>query len=74
MPSVIDILSRSTGLSGVRHQRALLASDRLDLLLRPLLPAIGALDFKAGAALTEGGYRHAAEALAGSQLTSRFIT
>src|SRR6202043_3781465 len=32
LPSVIDILSRSTGLSGVRRQRATLASDRVDLL------------------------------------------
>jgi len=29
-------------LSGIRHQRAALAEDRIDLL-----PAIGALDFKA---------------------------
>ena len=74
VPTVIDILSRSTGLSGVRHQRAALASDRVDLLLRPPLPAIGALDFKAGAALIEVGYRHAVEALARSQLGSRFVT
>ena len=74
VPTVIDILSRSTGLSGVRHQRAALAGDRVDLLLRPPLPAIGALDFKAGAALIEVGYRHAVEALARSQLGSRFVT
>ena len=74
VPTVIDILSRSTGLSGVRHQRAALASDRVDLLLRPPLPAIGALDFKAGAALIEVGYRHAVEALARSRLGSRFVT
>jgi hypothetical protein len=35
IPNVIDILSRSNGLSGVRHQRAALADDRIDLLLRP---------------------------------------
>lgn len=74
VPTVIDILSRSTGLSGVRHQRAALASNRVDLLLRPPLPAIGALDFKAGAALIEVGYRHAVEALARSRLGSRFVT
>jgi predicted acylesterase/phospholipase RssA len=72
MPSVIDILSRSTGLSGVRHRRAALTGNRADLLLRPPLPAIGALDFKAGAALIEVGYRHAAEALERSPLVSRF--
>lgn len=62
-PRVIDILSRATGLSGIRHQRAALASD---LLLRPPLPAVGALGFKAGAALIE--------ALKRSHLLSRFIT
>jgi predicted acylesterase/phospholipase RssA/CRP-like cAMP-binding protein len=72
MPSVIDILSRSTGLSGVRHRRAALASNRVDLMLRPPLPAIGALDFKAGAALIEAGYRYAVEALERSPLISRF--
>ena len=36
--------------------------------------AIGALDFKAGATLIEVGYRHAVEALARSQLGSRFVT
>jgi len=72
VPGLIDILSRSTALSGVRRQRAALADDQVDLLLRPPLPAIGALDFKAGAALIELGYRHAAEALARSPLTSRF--
>ncbi len=74
VPNVIDILSRSTGLSGVRHQRAALAGDRVDLLLRPPLPAIGALDFKAAPALIEVGYRYAAEALARSRLRTRFIT
>jgi hypothetical protein len=32
------------------------------------------MDFKAGAALIEVGYRHAVEALARSKLSSRFIT
>jgi predicted acylesterase/phospholipase RssA/CRP-like cAMP-binding protein len=74
VPSVFDILTRSTGLSGVRRKRATLADDRVDLLLHPRLPAVGALDFKAGAALIEVGYRHAVEALARSPLSSRFIT
>jgi predicted acylesterase/phospholipase RssA len=73
MPSVIDILSRSTGLSGVRHRRAALADNRVDLMLRPPLPAVGALDFRAGAALIEAGYRHAVEALERSPLINRFI-
>lgn len=74
VPSIFDILTRSTSLSAVRHTRAALAGDRVDLLLRPPLPAIGALDFKAGIALIETGYRYAVEALARSGLTKRFIT
>jgi len=73
MPSLIDILSRSTGLSGVRHRRAALADDRVDLLLRPPVPSIGVLNFKAGAALIDAGYRQAAEALERTPLTNRFI-
>jgi len=74
VPSVVDILIRSTSLSGIRHKRATLADDRVDLLLHPPLPAIGALDFKAGVALVEAGYRHAVEELARSGLAKRFIT
>jgi predicted acylesterase/phospholipase RssA/CRP-like cAMP-binding protein len=74
VPGVFDILIRSTSLSGVRHKRAALADDRVDLVVHPPLPAIGALDFKAGVALVETGYRHAVEALARSGLTKRFIT
>ena len=74
VPSVVDILSRSTGLSGVRHQRTALADDHIDLLLRPPIAGIGALDFKAGVALIETGYRHAVEALTQSKLANRFAT
>jgi len=74
VPSVVDILIRSTSLSGIRHKRATLADDRVDLMLHPPLPAIGALDFKAGVALVEAGYRHAVEELARSGLAKRFIT
>ncbi len=74
VPSIVDILTRSTGLSGVRHKRAALADDRVDLLLHPLLPATSALDFKAGAALVEISYRQAVEELARSGLAERFST
>jgi hypothetical protein len=47
-------------------------AEHVDLLLRPPVPAIGAYDFKAGAALIETGYRHAAEALADSGIPGRF--
>ena len=63
MPSVIDIVSRATGLSGTRQRRAALTTAAVDLLLHPPVPAIGVLDFKAGAALIETGYRHAAQAI-----------
>ena len=35
VPGIADILIRSTGLSQVRHRRAALDDDRVDLLLRP---------------------------------------
>ena len=72
MPNVIDILSRSTGLSGVRHQRATLTDDQVDLLLHPPIAALGALDFKGGVALIETGYRHAVEVLARPDIKERF--
>jgi predicted acylesterase/phospholipase RssA/CRP-like cAMP-binding protein len=74
MPSVIDILSRSTGLSGVRHQRATLTDDQVDLLLHPPISGLGALDFKGGVALIETGYRHAVEVLARPEVMDRFAT
>jgi hypothetical protein len=51
-------LSNVTGPDGARELGALLAG----------------LPFTAGAALIEVGYRHAVEALARSQLGSRFVT
>jgi predicted acylesterase/phospholipase RssA/CRP-like cAMP-binding protein len=72
VPSVLDIVTRATGLSGTRHQRVTLGGEHVDLLLHPPVPAIGAYDFKAGAALIETGYRHAAGALADSGIPGRF--
>jgi predicted acylesterase/phospholipase RssA len=72
--NVVDILSRSTGLSQIRQRRATLAGDGIDLLLHPPLAALGALDFKGGVALIEAGYRYAADALAKSELADRFVT
>ena len=72
-PNVVDILSRSTGLSQVRHRRAALDDHRIDLLLRPPVAEVGTLDFKGGVALIKAGYRHAAQALAKSGLAERFV-
>jgi len=72
LPGVVDILSRSAVLSGVKVRRAALTSQPIDLLLRPPVAGISALDFKAGVRLIEVGYRHAAEALEKSELASRF--
>jgi len=72
VPGIADILSRSTGLSQVRHRRAALGLDSADLVLRPPGGAVRVLDFKAGIALIEAGYRHAAAALAESRLPERF--
>jgi len=67
-----EVMRARVGLSGTRHRRASLGGEHVDLLLHPPVPAIGVLDFKAGAALIETGYRHAAEALAASGLPARF--
>jgi predicted acylesterase/phospholipase RssA/CRP-like cAMP-binding protein len=72
--NVVDILSRSTGLSQIRQRRAALAGDGIDLLLHPPIAALGALDFNGGVALIEAGYRYAADALAKSKLADRFVT
>ncbi|MGH3257094.1 MAG: patatin-like phospholipase family protein [Streptosporangiaceae bacterium] len=72
VPDIASILTRSTGLSQVRHRRATLDDDRVDLLLRPPVAGLGALDFKGGIALIDAGYRYAAEALAKSGLPERF--
>ena len=72
VPGIADILSRSTGLSQVRHRRAL--DDQVDLLLRPPVAGFGVLDFKGGMALFEAGYQYAVEALAKSGLAERFET
>jgi len=72
VPGVADVLSRSTGLSQVRHRRAL--DDRVDLLLRPPVAGFGVLDFKGGIPLFEAGYRYAVEAVARSGLAKRFVT
>jgi NTE family protein/lysophospholipid hydrolase len=74
VPSVVDILSRSTLLSQVRNQRAALDGDHVDLLLSPPVGGISSLDFKGGLALIEASYRHAVEALAKSGLAERFLT
>jgi len=74
VPGIAEILSRSTGLSQVRQQRATLDGDRVDLMLRPPVGRLGVLDFKSGTALIEVGYRYAAEALAKSGLAGRLVT
>ena len=72
VPGVADILSRSTGLSQVRHRRAALDVDHVDLLLRPPTAGVRVLDFKAGVGLIETAHRYAAQALAKSGLAKRF--
>jgi predicted acylesterase/phospholipase RssA/CRP-like cAMP-binding protein len=71
-PGIADILSRSTGLSQVRHRRAALDVDRIDLLLRPPTASVRILDFKDGLGLIETAYRYTAEALTQSGLAKRF--
>jgi hypothetical protein len=56
IPNVIDVLSRSNGLSDVRHERAALADHQIDLLLRPPIAGLGALDSKSSGGLIEIGH------------------
>ena len=74
VPGIAEILNRSTGLSQIRHRRAALEDDRVDLLLSPPVTRLRGLDFKGGIALIEAGYRYAADALANSELTKQFVT
>ena len=48
VPGIAEILNRSTGLSQVRHRRAALDDDRVDLLLSPPVARLRSLDFKGG--------------------------
>jgi predicted acylesterase/phospholipase RssA/CRP-like cAMP-binding protein len=68
------ILTRSPSLNQVRHRRAALDGDRVELLLCPPVAGLGALDFKGAGPLIEAGYSYAAEALATSGLAQRFAT
>jgi NTE family protein len=74
VPGIGYILTRSPSLSQVRHRRAALDGDHVELLLRPSVDGLGALDFKGAGPLIEAGYSYAAEALATSGLAQRFAT
>jgi NTE family protein len=74
VPGIAEILNRSTGLSQVRHRRAALDEDRVDLVLRPPVARLRSLDFKGGIALIDAGYRYAAEELSKSGLAKQFMT
>ena len=74
VPGIGYILTRSPSLNQVRHRRAALDGDHVELLLRPPVDGLGALDFKGAGPLIEAGYSYAAEALASSGLAQRFAT
>jgi hypothetical protein len=71
---VVDILTRSTGLSQIPQRRAVLVRDTIDFLLHPPIAALRALDFKGAVAIIEVGYRYAADTLADSKLSDRYVT
>jgi NTE family protein/lysophospholipid hydrolase len=71
-PGIVDVLSRSNALSGVRWRQSTVSSHRIDLHLQPPLPTVGALDFKAALPFVEIGYQHTADALASSGFAERF--
>jgi len=72
VPGIAQILIRSTGLSQLRHRRAGLDYDSVDLLLRPPAGGLGTLNFKDGVALMETGYQYTIEQLDKSGLAKRF--
>jgi predicted acylesterase/phospholipase RssA/CRP-like cAMP-binding protein len=74
VPGIGYILTRSPSLNQVRHRRAALDGDRVDLLLTPPVEGLGALDFKGAGPLIEAGYRYATETLAASGLAQQFAT
>ena len=74
VPGIAEILTRSISLSQVRHRRAAFGPDKVDLLLRPPVGALGVLDFRNAASLIESSYAYAAEVLANSELPRRFLS
>ena len=74
VPGIAEILNRSTGLSQVRHRRAALDDESVDLLLTPPGARLRSLDFKGGIALVESAYQYAADALVTSGLAKRFVS
>jgi predicted acylesterase/phospholipase RssA/CRP-like cAMP-binding protein len=74
VPGIGYILTRSPTLNQVRHRRAALDGDRVEMLLRPPVGGFGALDFKGAIPLIEMGYSYTTEALASSGLAQRFAT
>lgn len=63
VPGTLAVLMRAKEAGGLRAQREMLARQPADLVLRPPTTLAGSLDFKAGEALIEAGYRYASEAL-----------
>jgi predicted acylesterase/phospholipase RssA len=56
VPTILDVMSRSNALAGVRAQRDVLATTRVDLYLRPPMFQLGSFDFKAALPLIELAY------------------
>jgi len=73
-PRIAEILTRSISLSQVRHRRVAFGPDKVDLLFRPPVGALGVLDFRNAAPLIESSYAYAAEVLANSELPRRFLS
>ena len=56
VPTILDVMSRSNALAGVRAQRDVLATTRVDLYLRPPMFPLGSFDFKAALPLVDLAY------------------
>ena len=56
VPTILDVMSRSNTLAGVRAQHDVLATTRVDLYLRPPMFPLGSFDFKAALPLVDLAY------------------
>jgi lysophospholipid hydrolase len=71
VPDIMDVVTRSNALAGVRAQQELLDTHRVDLYLRPPTPRMGAFDFEKAVPLIDLGYRYTLCALESSEFAAR---
>jgi predicted acylesterase/phospholipase RssA/CRP-like cAMP-binding protein len=70
VPDIMDVITRSNALAGVRAQKELLDSYNVDLYLRPPTPRMGAFDFDKAVPLIDLSYRYTLTALESSDFVA----